>query len=689
MNGSRLAGVGIMRKPSPEDMIYAGLVLRLGLTTEEEINNFTRSEAYKDSSFIEIILARGLISHEQHAAIQHMLRSAAASPIFQKKAASGEVAQPQVDQLAIPTIVIKPGQAMPTMTVPQFTPPPAGATAAAAPATEHSPAHAATSFDSTEMPTQVQTGPPPSVARSTTGAGIGTTGQWSTLTGTLTAEEMTKATRSREAYNDQLIGEQLGGYAILDKLGKGGMGDVYLAKQLTLNRYIALKVLPRKLARNPDFVKRFIQEAQTLARINFPSIIQVYDVGTHEDTVFFTMELVRGRTLHDMIKETGRVPLEIAINAIKQSCRALARVAREGIVHRDIKPANIMITDQGEIKVCDFGIATERLAADSITEIIGTPFYIAPEYLNGEECTSLSDQYSLGVTLHHMLGGLPGAGASQFSASVKLEKLSDLDSNVPKEIAEIVERMVEHDPAKRFGSFEDLFHALENFELRAGIITAPSEFLAERLVSMREMGWEQIKKWVAVFAMVAAGFTGLALMANKILIRAEMPQAIGMLGGVGTLMIFLAYAMILYVGLARKKVVPALGSLRTWVQTHYSIALGGYFLVMVHSGNFLMYKDVPFVAFASSLTLFLIIISGLVGRFIFQELHRQLALERFGDRKDVSDEEKQAVTRLVISTKIMGYWRVLHYPMTVFMILLVVMHVISILYYGGNFFGGR
>ncbi len=681
-------------------MIYAGLVLRLGLTTEEEMSQFTRSAESKDDSFIDIVLKRGIINQDQYRAIQEMLAGAERSPAFRKKALSGQAAQPVVDQMALPTMVMKPGDADDesgeTLTAPMSTPAPIGYADPSESPTVRTPIPSAPGTRPSSL------FPRPTTTR--TGAGSSAI-DWSTLTGTLTRDEIQNAERSRETHGDSLIGTQLGGYVILDKLGKGGMGEVYLAKQLALNRYVALKVLPELLARNKDFVSRFISEAQTLARINYPGIIQVYDVGTEGDMVYFTMELVRGKTIQDHIKANKTIPVPMAVNIIKQSCRALARVGREGIIHRDIKPSNIMLTDEGEVKVCDFGIATARLDKKAIKEIIGTPYYIAPEYLSGEECTALSDQYSLGVTFYHMLDGLPAAGGRGFMIETDTGRLSDKNSAIPQEISEVVARMTQPSPGQRYDNFEEIFHKLETYEMKVGIIDAPSEFLADRLVAMREMGWENLKKWVGAFSLAAVGFTALALIVNKILLRAGMARAIGLTGGWGTIMIFVAYFMILYVGLARRRILPAFGNLKTWVETHYTIALIGYFLVMVHSGNFLAWGlikkslspipglgaanwgDVPTVAFLCSVALFLVIISGLVGRFIFRELHKQLALERFGERTDISADEKQSLTRLVIGTKIMAYWRILHYPMTVFMILLVLLHVASILYYGGSFFG--
>lgn len=735
-----------MRKPSPDDMIYAGLALRLGLVTDEELRGFSVNEGFKDKSFIEIMLARGVFTPKQHAGIQSLLGQMAQHPMFRERGLGGAALKGEIDQQGLPTVIASArpdmnfspaiGAAPPPLPVAaRPSPQPAAAfpqthemheeptrisavSTAPDPLDTHAramgPAEAPTlaaplpgpvKFASPDAGTQFDTiiegGPQTRGAASS----ILTSTDWTTQSSSVTREDIDRAARALERLKDNLIGKQMGGYVLLDKLGRGGMGDVYLAKQLALNRYVALKVLPRRMARDQDFVQRFLKEAQTLARINDSNVIQVYDVGSEGEFVYFTMELVKGRTLQDLIRENGTVPLELALNIIKQSCRALARVAGEGIIHRDIKPTNILLTDEGVVKVCDFGIAFQRMDQKALKEIAGTPFYIAPECLMGQPATSESDQYSLGVTFHHMLGGLPTTTPTSFFDGVQdLEPLSALNTAVPEEVSRIVERMTSANPGARFRKFAEIHREIETYELKKGLIKTSTEFLADRLVEMREVGLENFKQWAGAMTLAAVGFTGLAMFTHAIL-RKVAPAWIGITGGVGTILIFLSWFMILYVGAARKRMIPALGSLRQWVRSHYAIALTGYFLVMIHSGNFLAspslkkalawvpglnaraWGEVPTVPFLASVALFIVIVSGLIGRYIFRDLHRQFALSQFGGREELTAEERQTLTRLVISARFMSYWRILHYPIVFFMVLLTILHVISTMFYGSPFFG--
>lgn len=726
-----------MRKPSPDDMIYAGLVLRLGLVNEEEMRGLTMLPGQDQLSFVEIMLRRGIVSQAQHRVIQDMVAGLAAAPEFSRRAGGAPLHAPEIDQLGLPTVI----QGAPAGPSRGDTRPLAGQAPVTAPAAPIArpvssppappapvPAMDATSApDDLEAPTVLGggTAPPAAVAAAAAmGADqatlvlSGTTGGPRTATldatsfgASVTREDIDRARRAIERHGDSLLGTQIAGYVLLDKLGKGGMGEVYLAKQLALDRYVAFKVLPPSLASNADFVDRFVKEARTLGRVNFPSVVQVYDVGVEGGVVYFTMELVRGRTVQDIIKENRTVPLPLAINIIKQTCRALARVAREGIIHRDIKPGNIMVTDEGEVKVCDFGIAAEKIDARAVAEIAGTAYYIAPEILMGTPASSESDQYALGVTFYHMLAGLPsGKTSGSFAGLLEtadLPPLADADSSIPVAVSNIVRRMMDPEPEKRWRRFAEVFKQLEDHELRAGLIKAPSDFLADRLVEMNKQGLESLKRWIAILSMIGLGYTGMALALNRILIGAGLNRIVGLAAGWGTILIVVAYLMILYVGLARKRKLPAIGQLSVWVRTHYSIALVGYFLVMVHSGNFLgvpsvkkalapvpglgaaTWNDVPTVAFLSSAGLFVVIVSGLIGRYIFRELHKQVAVQQFGRREGLSAEERSQVTSLVMGARIMGAWRILHYPFTLFMILMLLLHVVSTMFYGAAFFGGR
>ncbi len=198
-------------------------------------------------------------------------------------------------------------------------------------------------------------------------------------------------------------------YEVLSLLGHGGMGAVYKARQIALDRFVALKLLPLEVSVNDDFAHRFRREARALAKLNHPHIIAVHDFGqTSEGQLFFAMEFVEGANLNDIIRQVGLNP-EQALFVVEQVCVALAYAHGKGIVHRDIKPANVMIDTESRVKVADFGLArlvetTAETSGSTLTGLVmGTPGYMAPEQMRGMNVDHRADIYSLGVMLYEML----------------------------------------------------------------------------------------------------------------------------------------------------------------------------------------------------------------------------------------------------------------------------------------------
>src|SRR5579875_2468822 len=205
-------------------------------------------------------------------------------------------------------------------------------------------------------------------------------------------------------------------YELGELIGYGGMAEVHRGRDTRLNRDVAIKVLRADLARDPSFLNRFRREAHSAAGLNHPSIVSVYDTG--EDLAadgtaipFIVMEYVEGRTLRDILKSEGRLPVRRSMEIIADICAALDFSHRNGIIHRDIKPGNVMITPQGAVKVMDFGIA--RAVADSsatVTQtanVIGTAQYLSPEQARGETVDPRSDVYSCGCLLYELVTGVP------------------------------------------------------------------------------------------------------------------------------------------------------------------------------------------------------------------------------------------------------------------------------------------
>src|SRR3954471_15986939 len=210
-----------------------------------------------------------------------------------------------------------------------------------------------------------------------------------------------------------LTGRTVGDFLILRKLGAGGMGQVYLARQLTLKRDVALKFLRADLNANPTARKRFQAEAEAVARLNHANIVHIYEIREQCGLWYMALEYVEGRNLRDHIERKGPPELPIAVSVVRQVCLALQKAHEQGIVHRDIKPENILVTRKVEVKVTDFGLSrffTPDAPALNLTQsgmAVGTPLYMSPEQVQGRPTDHRSDIYSLGVTCYHLLAGEP------------------------------------------------------------------------------------------------------------------------------------------------------------------------------------------------------------------------------------------------------------------------------------------
>jgi len=259
-------------------------------------------------------------------------------------------------------------------------------------------------------------------------------------------------------------------YEILAKIGRGAMGAVYKARQLSLNRIVALKILPPKLALNKNYISRFLREARVAAKLNHENIIYVIDVGESKGVYYFAMEYVEGKTVAKLLEEAGVLPEPQVIEIALQVAKALDQAYSYGIIHRDIKPANIMITTQDEIlKLCDFGLAKELDLRSSVTThgtVAGTPFYISPEQIKGEEVDTRSDIYSLGATMYHLATGeLPFPGNSAPIVMVKQlhERPAPPRTKNPKisrALDGIIMKCLEKNPSKRFQAPAELLNSL-------------------------------------------------------------------------------------------------------------------------------------------------------------------------------------------------------------------------------------
>jgi eukaryotic-like serine/threonine-protein kinase len=264
---------------------------------------------------------------------------------------------------------------------------------------------------------------------------------------------------------DTVIDER---YRVINRIGSGGMADVYCAEDLQLGRRVALKLLYRRFAEDEEFVERFRREASSAAGLQHPHVVQVYDRGEWDGTYYIAMEFLEGRTLKQIIREEGALDPERAIDIVIQVLRAERFAHKRGIVHRDIKPANVIVDDEGNAKVTDFGIA--RAGASDMTEtgsILGTAQYLSPEQAQGHAVSARSDLYSTGILLYESLTGrVPFDGDSP--VTIALKQISEepvppsrLNPAVSPELEDVVLHAMAKDPAWRFADADAFIAALE------------------------------------------------------------------------------------------------------------------------------------------------------------------------------------------------------------------------------------
>lgn len=261
-------------------------------------------------------------------------------------------------------------------------------------------------------------------------------------------------------------------YEILAKVGDGGMALVYSAKDLLLNRIVAVKVLREQYADDSEFVGRFQREAQAAASLSHPNVVNIYDVGETGGTHYIVMEFVEGKNLSEIIKEQGTVDQQFAVDIVIQICSALAHAHEHGIVHRDIKPHNILLTGDNRVKVTDFGIAA--VSSLSITQtgmVLGSVLYFSPEQARGTKVEAQSDLYSLGVVLYEMLTGrVPFRGDTPIS--IALKHIQDdpvpphsINPDISRDLEAIILKLLSKQASERYQSAYQLSAVLAKLNL--------------------------------------------------------------------------------------------------------------------------------------------------------------------------------------------------------------------------------
>ena len=273
-----------------------------------------------------------------------------------------------------------------------------------------------------------------------------------------------------------MIGKTISHYKILEELGRGGMGEVYLAEDSELDRKVALKFLPEHLTRDVENIERFRREAKAAAALNHPNIVTIYEIAETKPApgepgdgqTFIVMEYVEGKTLRELLIENSQFPIPSSIDIINQISEGLSEAHKADIVHRDIKPENILIDSRGRVKILDFGLAklkgVSKLTKETLT--LGTIHYMSPEQLQGKEVDNRSDIWSLGVVLYEMLTGeVPFTG--DYEQAVAYAILNEnikpvIDKDTPEELKRIIEKCLSKDPVDRYQNVEEIKDDLSN-----------------------------------------------------------------------------------------------------------------------------------------------------------------------------------------------------------------------------------
>lgn len=306
-----------------------------------------------------------------------------------------------------------------------------------------------------------------------------------------------------------MTGKQILNYEIVSLIGEGGMGNVYLASHTNLDRKVAVKSILPQLVKNEEIKKRFLNEAKTMSKLQHPNIVGLYDYYSGEEGLFLFMEYVKGKELQDYLTDLGK-PLDedLAIAFMKQILSAFSHAHKKGIVHRDIKPSNILISDEGEIKILDFGIA--KILGDdghNLTKTgsqVGTVYYMSPEQVEGKSVSHLSDIYSIGVTMYQLLTMVNPYKSCTTEFEIykkitgeKLPNILELNPNLSSKIVSIIDKATAKSPENRFQSCQDFSDAFDSKE-KVPTAVSSSGMTKEVITKEKSSGSNKIILFVSI-----------------------------------------------------------------------------------------------------------------------------------------------------------------------------------------------
>ncbi len=346
--------------------------------------------------------------------------------------------------------------------------------------------------------------------------------------------------------NERIFGQR---YKILEKIGSGGMANVYKGEDQVLNRFVAIKILHEQFSNDESFIARFKQEAQSAANLTHPNIVNIFDWGTEGNSYYIIMEYLKGQNLKDYITDAGHLTWQEACDIGAQVANALIFAHKKDVVHRDIKPHNIIITKDTDVKVTDFGIA--RAGASTMTQtgaILGTAHYISPEQSRGLSADYRSDIYSLGIVIYEMLAGQPPfvgdnpVGIAMKHIQEEIPQINTINPSIPNSVVAILNKALAKNPDERYQNAselkDDLNMAMKGMPVRASvlseqntvIINPPKPKVERRPVKVAPKKKKKKKLWpvfsiIAIFLLAAGAW---ALMSAGAVKRIEVPDIAGL-----------------------------------------------------------------------------------------------------------------------------------------------------------------
>jgi serine/threonine-protein kinase len=292
---------------------------------------------------------------------------------------------------------------------------------------------------------------------------------------TIIGPEKSRNISYEDRFYQSLIGKQLSNYKVVSFLGSGAMGGVFKGWDIALERTVALKVISFELSEKEKFRDMFIKEARFVSQLHNQNIAMIYHIGNENQILYFAMEFIEGVTLSEMIKKEEKLNTLEGLDYLITICEALDFVSKKKIIHRDIKPANIMITNQGVVKIVDFGVAKVVDVEEKTREgIVGSPFYVSPDAIEGRALDHRSDIYSLGASFYHAFTGFPpfeGETAEDVLLRHLHQEIIPLKKKNPKvssSLGRIIEKMMAKKPEERYQNYNEIIKELKSLRSTAG-----------------------------------------------------------------------------------------------------------------------------------------------------------------------------------------------------------------------------